>query len=74
VYEIDASRQTARMSANVSERQYHANYAQRQSFAPQLTGRIQAVMGHEMGIYVLNHNYKGIHVLFDRRGGVLRQE
>src|SRR6202158_4414470 len=61
VYEIDASRQTTRMSANVSG---FAN-TMRITLNDNLLRRgspeeIQAVMGHEMGHYVLNHAYKGI--------------
>jgi Zn-dependent protease with chaperone function len=56
VYEVDASRQTTRVSANVSgmfgtERiTLNDNLLNRASPAA-----IQAVMGHEMGHYVLNH-------------------
>ena len=61
VYRIDASRQTTRMSANVSG---FAN-TMRITLNDNLLRRgspeeIQAVMGHEMGHYVLNHIYKGI--------------
>ena len=61
VYEIDASRQTTRMSANVSG---FAN-TMRITLNDNLLRRaspeeIQAVMGHEMGHYVMNHLYKGI--------------
>src|ERR1700719_2815110 len=61
VYEIDASRQTTRMSANVSgiantmRITLNDNLLRRAS--PE---EIQAVMGHEMGHYVMNHIYKGI--------------
>jgi STE24 endopeptidase len=61
VYEIDASRQTTRMSANVSgfastmRITLNDNLLRRGS--PE---EIQAVMGHEMGHYVLNHVYKGL--------------
>ena len=61
VYEMDASRQTTRVSANVSgflgtERiTLNDNLLRRCSPA-----EIQAVMGHEMGHYVLNHAYKGL--------------
>ncbi len=61
VYEIDASRQTTRMSANVSgigntmRITLNDNLLRRAS--PQ---EIQAVMGHEMGHYVMNHIYKGL--------------
>src|SRR3984893_1145388 len=59
VYEIDASRQTTRMSANVSG---FAN-TMRITLNDNLLRRgspeeIQSVMGHEMGHYVLNHIYK----------------
>ena len=61
VFKIDASRQTTRMSANVSG---FAN-TMRITLNDNLLRRgspeeIQAVMGHEMGHYVLNHVYKGI--------------
>jgi len=56
VYEIDASRQTTRMSANVSG----IGTTMRITLNDNLLKRgspeeIQAVMGHEMGHYVLNH-------------------
>jgi STE24 endopeptidase len=56
VYEIDASRQTTRMSANVSgfgntmRITLNDNLIKRGSLE-----EIQAVMGHEMGHYVMNH-------------------
>jgi STE24 endopeptidase len=59
VYEFDASRQSNRVSANVS------GFAgtQRISLNDNLLKRctlpeIQTTMGHEMGHYVLNHEYK----------------
>jgi len=61
VYEIDASRQTNRMSANVSgfagtsRITLNDNLLRRGS--PE---EIQAVMGHEMGHYVLHHVYKDL--------------
>jgi len=61
VYEIDASKQTTRMSANVSgfgstmRITLNDNLIRRAS--PE---EVQAVMGHEMGHYVLNHVYKGL--------------
>jgi STE24 endopeptidase len=61
VYEIDASRQTTRMSANVSgfgktmRITLNDNLLRRGSLE-----EIQAVMGHEMGHYVLNHIPKDI--------------
>ena len=60
VYQVDASRQTTRMSANVSglgntvRITLNDNLLRRGS--PE---EIQAVMGHEMGHYVLNHVYHG---------------
>ncbi len=61
VYTMDASRQTTRMSANVSG---FAN-TMRITLNDNLLRRgspeeIQAVMGHEMGHYVLHHIYKDI--------------
>jgi STE24 endopeptidase len=61
VYTMDASRQTTRMSANVSG---FAN-TMRITLNDNLLRRgspeeIQAVMGHEMGHYVLNHIEKSI--------------
>jgi STE24 endopeptidase len=61
VWEIDASRQTTRISANVSgllgtERiTLNDNLLARASLP-----EIEAVMAHEMGHYVLNHVYKGL--------------
>ena len=61
VYQIDASRQTTRMSANVSG----FGQTMRITLNDNLLRRgspeeIQAVMGHEMGHYVLNHIYKDL--------------
>lgn len=61
VYTMDASRQTTRMSANVSG---FAN-TMRITLNDNLLRRgspeeIQAVMGHEMGHYVMHHIYKDI--------------
>jgi STE24 endopeptidase len=61
VFQIDASRQTTRMSANVSG----FGNTMRITLNDNLLRRgspeeIQAVMGHEMGHYVLNHVYMGI--------------
>ncbi|MGD1146766.1 MAG: M48 family metallopeptidase [Thermoanaerobaculaceae bacterium] len=61
VFVMDASKQTTRVSANVAgflgtERiALNDNLLKRCSLA-----EIEAVMGHEMGHYVLNHVYKGI--------------
>ena len=60
VYEIDASRQTTRMSANVSgfagtmRITLNDNLLRRGSLE-----EIEAVMGHEMGHYVLHHIFTG---------------
>src|SRR5207248_11709360 len=61
VYEIDASRQTTRMSANVSG----FGKTMRITMNDNLLRRgspeeIQGVMGHEIGHYVLSHIYWGI--------------
>jgi STE24 endopeptidase len=61
VYEIDASKQTTRMSANVSG----FGKTMRITLNDNLLRRgspeeIEAVMGHEMGHYVLDHVYNGI--------------
>jgi STE24 endopeptidase len=61
IYEFDASRQTTRVSANVSgifgsaSIRLNDNLLRRSSLA-----EIRAVMGHELGHYVLNHIYKWI--------------
>lgn len=65
VFQMDASRQTTRMSANVSgfgetmRITLNDNLLRRGSSA-----EIQSVMGHEMGHYILNHVYKGITFFF----------
>lgn len=61
VFQIDASRQSTRMSANVSG----FGKTMRITLNDNLLRRgspeeIQSVMGHEMGHYVLNHIYKDI--------------
>ncbi len=61
VYQFDASRQTTRISANVSgfmgtmSIRLNDNLLERCSLP-----EIKAVMAHEMGHYVLNHVYEGI--------------
>jgi STE24 endopeptidase len=61
VYEFDASKQTTKMSAHVSgvggSAQISLNDNLMNRASPE---EIQAVLGHEMGHYVLNHVYKGI--------------
>ncbi|MGA2101841.1 MAG: M48 family metallopeptidase [Candidatus Sulfotelmatobacter sp.] len=61
VYEFDASKQSNRVSANVSG----FGSTQRISLNDNLLNRctlpeIETTMGHEMGHYVLNHAYKGL--------------
>jgi STE24 endopeptidase len=61
VYQMDASKQTTRMSANVSG----FGSTMRITLNDNLLRRgspeeIQMVMGHEMGHYVLNHVYKSM--------------
>ena len=61
VYVMDASKQTTRVSANVSgllgttRITINDNMLKRCSLP-----EIEAAMGHEMGHYVLHHNYKGV--------------
>jgi len=61
VYEFDASRQTNRVSANVAgifgtaSVRLNDNLLRRSSLS-----EIRAVMGHELGHYVMNHVYKNI--------------
>jgi STE24 endopeptidase len=59
VYQVDASRQSNRVSANVSgflgTQRITLNDNLLKRCSPQA---IMAVMGHEMGHYVLNHQYK----------------
>ncbi|MEQ9299617.1 MAG: M48 family metallopeptidase [Cyclobacteriaceae bacterium] len=61
VYQFDASKQSKRISANVSG----IGSTIRISLNDNLLNRcskeeVKAVMGHELGHYVLNHSYKGI--------------
>jgi STE24 endopeptidase len=65
VWQVDASKQTTRMSANVSG----FGKTMRITLNDNLLRRgspeeIQAVMGHEMGHYVLNHIYKDVIFFF----------
>ena len=61
VYEFDASKQTTKMSAHVSgmagSAQISLNDNLMNRAAPE---EVEAVIGHEMGHYVLNHVYKGV--------------
>jgi STE24 endopeptidase len=69
VFEVDASRQTTRVSANVSGFLGTTRIALNDNLLKQCTvPEIRAVMAHEMGHYVLNHGaklltYLGIFVL-----------
>lgn len=59
VYWFDASRQTKRISANVSGLLGTTRIAMNDNLMNRSPGEgIQAVLGHEMGHYVLNHVYK----------------
>jgi STE24 endopeptidase len=61
VYEFDASKQTTKMSAHVGgmagTAQISLNDNLMNRAAPE---EVEAVLGHEMGHYVLNHVYKGV--------------
>ncbi len=69
VFEVDASRQTTRVSANVSGIFGTTRIALNDNLLKQCTiPEIRAVMAHEMGHYVLNHGaklltYLGIFIL-----------
>jgi Zn-dependent protease with chaperone function len=69
VFEVDASRQTARVSANVSGLLGTTRVALNDNLLKQCSlPEIRAVMAHEMGHYVLNHGaklltYLGIFIL-----------
>jgi STE24 endopeptidase len=59
VFEVDASRQTTRVSANVSGVLGTTRIALNDNLLKQCTlPEIRAVMAHEMGHYVLNHGAK----------------
>ncbi|MGH8093837.1 MAG: M48 family metallopeptidase [Chthoniobacterales bacterium] len=59
VFEVDASRQSNRVSANVSGIFGTARIALNDNLLKQCTlPEIRAVMAHEMGHYVLNHAFK----------------
>ncbi|OLE56554.1 MAG: hypothetical protein AUG74_19015 [Bacteroidetes bacterium 13_1_20CM_4_60_6] len=59
VYEVDASRQTKRVSANVAGFMGTTRIALNDNLLKQCTlPEIREVMAHEMGHYVLNHNVK----------------
>lgn len=59
VYQFDASKQTKRISANVSGAFGSIRISLNDNLLNRCTpAEIRAVMGHEMGHYVLNHIYK----------------
>jgi STE24 endopeptidase len=64
VYEFDASRQSNRVSANVSGFAGTMRISLNDNLLKRCTlPEIEPVMGHEMGHYVLNHVYKGLVML-----------
>ncbi len=61
VYEFDASRQSNRVSANVSGLGRTLRISLNDNLLKRCTlPEIETTMGHEMGHYVLNHIYKGL--------------
>jgi len=61
VYEFDASRQSDRVSANVSGFAGTMRISLNDNLLKRCTlPEIETTMGHEMGHYVLNHEYKGL--------------
>jgi len=61
VYEFDASRQSNRVSANVSGFAGTMRISLNDNLLKRCTpAEIATTMGHEMGHYVLNHIYKGL--------------
>jgi Zn-dependent protease with chaperone function len=61
VYEFDASKQTTKMSAHVSGMAGSAQISLNDNLINRAsTEEVEAVIGHEMGHYVLNHVYKGV--------------
>jgi STE24 endopeptidase len=61
VYEFDASRQSDRVSANVSGFAGTLRISLNDNLLKRCTlPEIETTMGHEMGHYVLNHEYKGL--------------
>jgi STE24 endopeptidase len=60
VYEFDASKQTTKMSAHVSGLAGSAQISLNDNLMNRASPEeVEAVLGHEMGHYVLNHGYKG---------------
>jgi len=64
VYEFDASKQSNRVSANVSGFASTLRISLNDNLLNRCTlPEIETTMGHEMGHYVLNHAYKGLVML-----------
>ena len=64
VYEFDASRQSDRVSANVSGFAQTLRISLNDNLLKRCTlPEIETTMGHEMGHYVLNHAYKGVVIM-----------
>ena len=61
VYEFDASKQTTKISAHVSGVAGSAQISLNDNLMNRASPEeVEAVVGHEMGHYVLNHIYKGV--------------
>ncbi len=61
VYEFDASKQSDKISANVSGFASTTRISLNDNLLKRCTpAEIKSVMGHEMGHYVMNHVYKGL--------------
>jgi STE24 endopeptidase len=61
VYEFDASKQTTKMSAHVSGLAGSAQISLNDNLMNRASPEeVEAVLGHEMGHYVLNHIYKSV--------------
>ena len=61
IYEFDASKQTTKMSAHVSGLLGSAQISLNDNLINRASPEeVEAVVGHEMGHYVLNHEYKGM--------------
>jgi STE24 endopeptidase len=61
VYQFDASKQSDRVSANVSGLGSTTRISLNDNLLKRCTAaEIKSVMGHEMGHYVMNHVYKGM--------------
>ncbi len=61
VYEFDASRQSNRVSANVSGFAGTTRISLNDNLLKRCSlGGVESTMGHEMGHYVLNHQFKGL--------------